>query len=318
MALVEVSSEFGVEDHEVIAVSALSAAVQWRADGVDRERVTALARSVLSFAPIVVNRRDMSVVDGAHRLAAIRGLGLTTVRVEWFDGTPAEAFAEFESRNSRAGTPPSGEDRRLGALRVLADQPLWSDRRIAHVCGVSPKLVARLRCDGPVAPAAAAREKRVGRDGRARPLKPGAIRGDIAKAIRESPCASLRMIAAELGVSPETVRSVRSELALCTEPTDDHAARAADVEVMTIERFTAMRRQRVEPRPWRDGHAFGSTEQGSTFVEWFEATTITQGCGRVDEVPLSRVYEIADEARQRARFWTQFADSLERRPRGRR
>jgi len=98
---------------------------------------------------------------------------------------------------------------------TLADQPLWSDRRIAHVCGVSPKLVARLRCDGPVAPAAAAREKRVGRDGRARPLKPGAIRGDIAKAIRESPCASLRMIAAELGVSPETVRSVRSELALC-------------------------------------------------------------------------------------------------------
>ena len=144
------------------------------------------------------------------------------------------------------------------------------------------------------------------------------MRGNIANAIRESPCASLRTIAAELGVSPETVRSVRSELSLCDAPADQRAAESTDVGMTTIDQFTAMRRRRAGTTPWRDGHAFGSTEQGTTFVAWFEATSIAEGCARVDEVPLSRVYEIADEARRRAQFWTQFADSLERRPRGRR
>lgn len=237
--------------------------------------------------------------------------------VEW--GTcAAEARAEFESRSVTAGTPLTAEDRRLGAMHVLDDQPNWSDRRIAHLCGVSPKLVARLRHDASTNTVAGAREKRIGRDGRARPLKPGAIRDDIADAIRQSPCASLRAIAAELGVSPETVRSVRGELALSDEPTEQPQVHAAHLEVTSIERLMARRAGQVEPAPWREGNAFGSSEGGSSFVDWLEATSTAGGCGRASEVPLSRVYEIADEARRRAAFWTQFADSLERRPRGRR
>jgi hypothetical protein len=65
--------------------------------------------------------------------------------------------------------------------------------------------------------------------------------------------------------------------------------------------------------------AFASREGGQAFAEWFDTRSVEAGdlWQYVDAVPLSRVYEIAGEARRRAEFWTRFAVTLETRVRRR-
>ena len=72
-------------------------------------------------------------------------------------------------------------------------------------------------------------------------------------------------------------------------------------------------------RSGRAGHrlegdrAFTGREHGNEFVKWFDATTVEPAdlWTHVGTVPRSRIYEVADEARRRAGFWSNFADSLE-------
>jgi len=296
---------------DTIAVSALPVGHEWRADGLDENRVTALAACYSRLPPVLVNRRDRTIVDGAHRVAAARRLGMHAVRVEQFDGTHIEAFAEFIARNSADGLAVTAEDRRRGVVGILATQPAWSDRRIAQLCGVSPKTVARLRGDRAPQPDSV---KRVGRDGRTRPVRGAAARARIADALRREPGASLRAIATSLGVSPETVRRVRKHLD-AGEAWPPEAQLGADVG--TVQALPVPGHE-LFPRPWRGDNAFDSTASGVEFVTWFEATSVQEATAWAHEVPLSRVYEIADEARRRARFWSDFAESLEGRSRPRR
>jgi len=320
MTLVElgsVSAPHGLaSEPELAALSALPVGHAWRVRGLDEAHVAALAASYGSLPPVLVRRGDGTIIDGAHRVAAARRLGMTTIAAEWFDGDYLEAFEAFVTRNTVDGLELTVDDRKQGVLRVLVAAPRWSDRRVAELCGVSPKLVARLRCDG-TPPHESDRDKRIGRDGRARPVRPGAMRGKIVELLEQEPTASLRTVASRLGVSPETVRSVRRQIGmqdhLEREPT---AVRALDP--MAIERLLDLYRHREVPAPWRGDNAFESTAEGVSFVDWFESTTVNDGGSRVDEVPLSRVYDIADEARRRARYWSDFAESLEQRTRRRR
>lgn len=297
---------------EQVRVSTLPVGHAWRCDGLDELHVAALAGALDATPPIVVNRRDMTVVDGAHRVAAARRRGTTVLCVEWFDGDELSTLHEFIRRNIHHGLAVSAEDRSRGVQRSLRLDPGWSDRRIAHGCGVSPKLVARMRGES----AQAGLEKRVGRDGRARPVRAGAMRHQIAEALECDPGASLRVIAARLGVSPETVRTVRNELqgASPLAPASHLFGAAVD----TDEQYRLLSCRMPAPEPWRGDQAFHSTQEGVSFAEWFESTEVNLAEHRVDEVPLSRVYEIADEARRRAGFWSKFADDLERRTRNRR
>ena len=60
--------------------------------------------------------------------------------------------------------------------------------------------------------------------------------------------------------------------------------------------------------------ALASAEEGARFVVWFTRTAIDNECNEwVEVLPVSRVYEIADEARRRADHWNAFAAALERR-----
>jgi hypothetical protein len=74
------------------------------------------------------------------------------------------------------------------------------------------------------------------------------------------------------------------------------------------------------PAPWKDDRAFETSAAGDDFVEWFERTSVTDADAwcRVDAVPVSRIYEIADEARRRSELWMRIARSLEDRTRKRR
>ncbi|HEY6532476.1 MAG TPA: ParB/RepB/Spo0J family partition protein [Acidimicrobiales bacterium] len=295
----------------LVAVAALSLGVSFRDGGVDDEHVERLVGSGGQWPAILVRRRDGVVVDGAHRVVAARRLGLDRIEVSWFEGGRDEALIEFVRRNVSHGLPLSLAERKRAASRVLATRPEWSDRRIAEVCGVSPKTVGRIRVDErgrDELPLLEARV-RVGRDDRLRPVNSAALRERIAEVLIERPDASLRAVAATVGVSPETVRQVRLSMAPRRESTETEQSVAATPPVLAA----------VAPLPavvtplWGRDPALSSCDGGQDFLDWFDRSFVhdVECLDRVETVPLSRVYEIADEARRRSEAWMRFARALE-------
>lgn len=299
-----------------------------RSAGLDEAHVETLAELDGKWPPLLVWADHPSVViDGAHRLAAARRLGHPTVQVVAFHGTADEAFVEAVRRNVGHGLPLSVGDRTTAGQQILARHPDWSDRRIAEACALSPHTVARLRSSPkgprPAPPPFAPRpegarkesaivlqsagtvvdiESRLGRDGRCRPAQPGVIRERVVEALQANPGGSLREIASVAKVSPETVRRIRREF-------DGGSAPAVGL---------LPRAPSGPAGDWREDPAMASSPELSDLVEWLERTEPgTELASYAGAVPLSRVYELADEGRRRAAFWTAFATALESRARGR-
>jgi len=275
------------------------------------QRVTALTREHESWGPILVHRTTRIVIDGRLRVTAARRLGISQLPVVWFEGDPKDVMVEFVRCNCGEQYGLTPDERQEAARHVLHAHPEWADRRIGDLCAVSPKTVAQVRSrsternelntDQPL-------ERRVGRDGRSRPVDAAAQRDKVAEALREDPTASLRTIAGRVGVSPETVRRVRSAMR----------------ELNQIDRlgppppemFEAIY-GRSRPEPWRGDQSFQSQEASATTAEFLERTDVTDADIGVHagSVPLSRVYEVADEARRRAAFWARLAECVEGRAR---
>jgi ParB-like chromosome segregation protein Spo0J len=278
----------------------------FRAGGVCTEQVDRLAALGGGWPPILVRASDSTVIDGAHRVAAARRLGMARLPAELFHGRADEAFIEFVRRNVTQGLALSLTDRKRAAERVLRDYPLWSDRRVAELCALSPKTVGRVRTevlgcpseDGPHSDGGL----RQGRDNRLRPARPGSARARVIEALRSQPDASLRTLAVAAGVSPETVRLVRLDLS--TASVAPEAPAEPEVEPSAQGAAT-----------WKEDGALASSEHGDDFLAWFERTLVEDtDLDRVPEVPMGRVYVIADEARRRSDTWLQFARKLEERP----
>ena len=315
-------------------VDQLQVRQQLRSTGLDESHVEALAELEGRWPPLLVWGGDPRVVlDGAHRLAAARRLGHETVRVIEFRGNADEAFVEAVRRNIGHGLPLSVADRTRAGQHILTLHPDWSDRRVAEACALSPHTVARLRprrTSRPATPLVAVPgaekrgakrgaggrqptsplespamvveiESRLGRDGRCRPAQPGLVRDRVLEALHANPTGSLREIASVAKVSPETVRRIRREFDGGPQPT---------VGLLP----------RIPPGPaadWRDDPAMSSCSEMSALLEWLERTEPGDDLvAHVGAAPLSRVYELADEARRRAAFWTAFATALEARARG--
>ncbi len=290
----------------------LRASPSLRAGGLDAAHVATLAELAPNWPPIVVHRADRTVVDGQHRIAAATRLGLACLPAVLFDGTADDAYVEFVRCNVGHGLPLSLDERRGAVQRILRTHPDRSDRSIAELCGVSPKTVARVRDEHASAPRrrSAPVLRRVGRDGRVRPVDAAAVRTRIAQELAQRPEASLRAIAQTVGASPETVRSVKNKLragetVAAPRTTADPTPEATVLGLLS--------RRRRHPRPWQDDRALTSGDGGPEFVEWFDATSVDRvdTWEHVGVVPLSRVYEVADEARRRAAFWIGFAEALE-------
>lgn len=317
----------GPEAGALAAVDQLQVRHKLRSGGLDEAHVAALAELEGDWPPLLVWAEHPNVVlDGAHRIAAAKRLGLAAVRVVTFHGTSDEAFVEAVRRNVSHGLPLSVNDRMRAGQQILARHGDWSDRRIAEACALSPHTVARLRsaasrarpaaaqsqATSPVVPAATARsgssarvvdiESRLGRDGKCRPAQPGIIRERVVEALQANPTGSLREIAGVAKVSPETVRRIRRDLEGAPPPA-----------VGTL--------PRVPPAPaedWKADPAMASSPELAVLLEWLERTEPgSELASLAASVPLSRVYELADEARRRAAFWTAFATALEARARGR-
>jgi hypothetical protein len=294
-----------------VPLDALHVGPSLRVEGLDARHVATLAELDGAWPPIVVRREDRSVVDGQHRVAAARQLRLASLQVTWFDGSAEDAFVEFVRCNVGHGLPLGLGERRSAASRILRSHPERSDRSVASVCGVSPKTVARLRSELARTTEQEDPARRVGRDGRVRPVDPAELRARITEELARRPDASLRSIAAAVGSSPETVRSVRGKLRAA------EGGRSAGPEPTTIDTEATVlgllsRRARTAHRLQGD-RAFAAREGGCEFIQWFDATAVESAdvWARIGTVPRSRIYEVADEARRRAHFWSHFADSLE-------
>lgn len=168
-----------------------------------------LAELAGPLPPLLVHRPTGRVVDGMHRLRAAELRGDETIFVQYYDGDADDAFIQSVVSNVRHGLPLTLADRKAAAVRILQARPHWSDRKIAAVVALSDKTVAAVRRAQP----SRAADTRVGRDGRSRPVGRLERRDHVARLITENPDASLREIAKQAGVSPETVRTVRARLA---------------------------------------------------------------------------------------------------------
>jgi hypothetical protein len=305
------------EDHDLaldagplvfeLALEAVTLGDSVRSQGLDRSHVDLLVELGGRWSPILVWGPQNLVVDGAHRVEAARRLGLNRVGAVRFTGTADDAYLESVRRNIDHGLPLSLEDRRRAARRILSRHAEWSDRRIAALCGLSGKTVARLRRDLPEPyrsddGVVIGMNRRVGKDGKARPVRAAEVRDRIRLALDQNPQGSLRSIAATAGASPETVRSVRARIQVVGNPPE-----AAEVAPGPV----------VVPRAWDSDRALTSCADAGRFAEWFTSTTVEEDWHQhIWTIPVGRIYEVVDEARRRADCWSTFASLLESRLRG--
>src|SRR5207244_6129995 len=105
---------------------------------------------------------------------------------QFFDGDDDEAMLETLRLNVRNGLPLRLEERKQAAAHLLRRHPSWSDRSIAATCGLSAGTIAGVRAslaDASDGPSVEQFERRVGRDGRARPVDPKSARARVAAEI---------------------------------------------------------------------------------------------------------------------------------------
>ena len=297
----------------VISLDSIRPGPSLRVGGLNVAHVAALAEVSDGWPPIVVTE-DHVLVDGHHRLAAAQQLGLERIAVVVFKGSRADAYVEAVRSNISHGMPLTLSERRRAGVQILAVHPTWSDRRIASCCGLSAKTIKRLRDEsGSFEDCRSGDHARTGRDGRVRPVDAGFVRASIVAELERCPDASLRAIAASVGASPETVRSVRNQLRA------DRGSPSVPLEAATDGDAGVVSVAKREDRRVTVGEdfAFTSREDGARFAAWFDSSSVRRGdlSDQVEAVPLSRVYVVADECRRRAKFWEDFADAVESRVR---
>ncbi|MEU9924072.1 transcriptional regulator [Streptomyces griseoluteus] len=193
---------------EEIAVGMLATGFSARVDGEDTEHIRNLAETSAELPPILVHRASMTVIDGVHRLRVAELRGQDRIAVRFFDGEQTDARLLAVAANIAHGRPLSAADREAAAMRIFASHPRWSDRAVAAVAGLSPKRVARLRKETALPQA----DRRIGRDGRVRPVDSSHRRERAGELLRTNPGASLRQIAAQVGLAPATVADVRDRI----------------------------------------------------------------------------------------------------------
>jgi ParB-like chromosome segregation protein Spo0J len=301
----EVGAETPADPTTLVATSALVAGMSPRLAGEDDDHIRVLADFDGPLPPIVVHRRSMQVVDGMHRLRAAMLRGHDRVAVQWFDGTIDDAFVSAVRANVTHGKPLTLKDREAAAVRILDRHPEWSDRLIADTCALSSKTIATIRRREGISDSDSAH--RVGRDGRLRPLNPEDGRQRAAELLADMPDASLRSVAREAGVSPATVRDVRKRVRAGIGPRlhTPQRQRFADLGTTTPTDTTQLA---ADP-------ALQSSQHGQALTDWLQTKLIDNHDWQTftQDIPLSRVYVLADCARRCANAWLAFADALEAR-----
>jgi len=195
-----------------IPVSSLQPGFRLRQAGTDAAHVRLLADAAgsVDLPPILVQKRGSRIIDGTHRVEAAKLRDEWCIKAQVVDCTDQQALVLAVKTNTLHGLPLSRADRIAGAKRILAAHPDWSDRAVAAITGLSAKAVASLR--NTATGDTQFHGKRLGRDGKRRPVQPGEGRRRAAEYIAAHPEASLRQVARETDVSLGTVHDVRDRL----------------------------------------------------------------------------------------------------------
>lgn len=319
------SGDTGVSpDVVTVSISALRPGESPRLDGEDKVHVARLAAMEAQLPPVLVDRRNMRVIDGMHRLRAAMLQGQDTIEVRFFDGRPEDAFLCAVEANVTHGLPLSQGDRRAAAERITGSHPHLSDRTIAQLAGLSAKTVAAIRRSSGSVPQVSAR---VGKDGRVRPLSSVEGRYRAAELLVERPQTSLREIARGAGVSPGTVRDVRRRLERGEEPVPTRpgtagragmSGSAGEPAVGTgVRRAGRVMRHTpafVLDKLLRDP-SLRHNEQGRRLLRWLQHNPAGQQerSGVIAAVPPHCTALVAQLARQNAQMWLDFAKELDER-----
>jgi ParB-like chromosome segregation protein Spo0J len=309
----------------VVAISSLLPADSPRLSGEDTAHTRRLAESTTALPPILVHRATRRVIDGMHRLRAAVLNGRDKIEVEFFDGSEETAFLLAVERNVAHGLPLSLAERRAAAERIIVAHPERSDRAIAASAGLSDKTVAAIRrrstSENPHL------NTRLGRDGRAHPLRVAEGRRRAGEVIAARPDASLREIAKAAGISAGTAQDVRERLRQGKDPVlpERQAASSSGRPVVTDPSPQPVPRLVVEEakdslarlQTLKRDPCLRFSEAGRNLLRWLHAQVIgtRNWAEMVDTVPPHSVGAVADLAMECAEAWRDFAEELHRRSR---
>jgi ParB-like chromosome segregation protein Spo0J len=297
-----------------------------RLSGLNDEHARLLANSDAALPPILVNRRTMRVVDGAHRLLAAKLRVQEFIDVDFCDCDNDEAFVLAVEKNVMHGLPLSRAERAAATERILGSYPDWSDRAIAMVVGLSHKTVGSIRRRSDIGSEQITHRR--GRDGRLRPVNGAAARARVSSMLADGQGASLRGIARETGVSPDTVRHVRDDSrraeALAARqprgvPSPERKRREAPKQVRPpvpirasgpADRYALLRSLRSDP-------SLRLRESGRVLLRLLDVYALdSDDWARISrDVPAYRVDGVAELARECGRIWQDFAARVEQQQR---
>ena len=292
-----------------------------RGTGTDKAHVQMLseAASFGDLPPILVQHDTLRVIDGMHRLEAAKSRGEKSIRARIINCTDDDAYIMAVKANTLHGLPLSRADRVSSARRILDWHPDWSDRAIGIATGLSAKTIAGIRreCADELQQFA----KRLGRDGKRRPVTALEGRKRAAEYITARPDAPLREVARETDVSLGTVQDVRSRMRRGLDPVSGSGAdqRTARTAMLPARIGPQHGRRAVQSPTWPQiapklagDPSLRYTEGGRAFMRWMTMHMTNAGQWRdfVESVPSHWLDDISAVAEQASEEWRVFAEHL--------
>lgn len=303
----------------IVDVNSLRAADSPRRSGENSEHTHTLAEWEEPLPPIVVHGPSMRVIDGMHRLQAAIVRGQDKIKANIYNGDERDAFVLAVKMNITHGLPLLRADRAAAAARIIGSHSHWSDRVIAAATGLGASTVAEIRKRSTARNGQL--DRRVGRDGRTRPLNNAAGRQLVSNLLAGNPFASLRAIAREAGVSPSTVQDVRRRLRAGQNPVperlqdgqssvDDKVTPSRHVggsgTVSSVELATTLEIMKKDP-------ALRFSQHGRSILRWLDGHMAGMAEWEKIEraVPVHCAATVAKFFRAYATAWGEFATRLE-------
>lgn len=310
-----------------VPVDLLAPGFHLRMAGTDAAHVRLLADAAgtVPLPPILVQKRGLRIIDGMHRVEVAKLRGEPVIRARIVDCSDEKALVLAVKSNTLHGLPLTRADRISSAKRILGTHPDWSDRKVAGIAGLSGKSVASLRNSS--AGGAPFDGKRLGRDGKRRPLVAVEGRLRAAEYIHAHPEASVREIARETDVSPGTAHDVRKKIRCGADPgttaLGSPGAQAAPAALPKSPPVTNIRTRAPADtvRGLTGAAVIGKltgdpslryTDGGRAFLRWMTQHAMHPDEWRefVDAIPERWLEEVRQAAAAMSEEWGQFASQL--------
>ncbi|HLI76767.1 MAG TPA: ParB/RepB/Spo0J family partition protein [Acidobacteriaceae bacterium] len=309
-----------------VDISSLVSAGSPRLLGVNQEHAEALAEIDGNLPPILIQRSTMRVIDGMHRVDAARIRGEEKICAQFVDCADDEAFLMAVAANIKHGLPLTLADRRTAALRIIQLRPEASDRWIGKIAGLADKTIAAIRRSE--AGSIPQPDRRVGRDGRVRPLNAAEGRRVAGDLLTANPSIPLHQVAQDAGISLRTARDVQNRIQRGMDPVPPKLRLPDDVSPQSGRSGQAApESSRADAkRPagevdfesvlhrFKQDPSLRYTETGRIFLRWLHSPRLLKASDWkeiVDFIPSHCAHDTILIARSCALSWLALADELD-------